>query len=186
VDATIGFGLVSLMLVFTVTTIFYQRRQAVALEYMADINERVGLAEIKNARREQAAGINVEDPLVWLEEQACAALEDAVELVEITRKIPELHALDVRANIGRVVFSTIEPGVLKKRVDGLGRKKDTASRLERFAAETPLLGNNPKRAKTGERSIINDEWFDVKAERVAKSFELHWDQPERIHVYHVV
>jgi hypothetical protein len=186
VDASIGIGLVSLMLVFTVTTIYYQRRQATALEHMAEVNERVGVSQIKSIRREQASGINIGDPIAWLSEQASEALDEPVALVEVKRAVPELSALDVAAETGRVVFSTIEPGILRKRVEGTGRKKDTASRLERFAADTPLLGSNPRRAKTGERSIINDEWFDVKAEKAARSFDLQWDQPERIHVYRVV
>ncbi len=184
-NETIGIVLVLLMAAFVLVAVFYFRRQAKALDYMAEIEEARFMRQTQMWRREDAAQITVEDPLAWLAEEASAALEEPVALLEVRRRLADLPALDIQADGGRrVVFSTLEPDVLRRQVsDGRTRGRGTAARLEKFAKDTPLLGRNPKRVKAAQRSLMDDEWFDVKASKVGKAMEIPWGEPERLWVY---
>jgi hypothetical protein len=97
----------------------------------------------------------------------------------------EPPALDAQAaGGGRIVYSPLAPKALKKTMrDGRADSKDPARRLTRMAADTPLLGANPRRVRYGERSLMDDEWFDVKAEKVGRETGVPWREPGRLWVY---
>lgn len=173
-----------MMAVFILVAVYYFRRQAKALEYVAEIEEARFMRQKQLWREEDAQQIRVDAPLEWLSEVASMALEEDVSVLDVGRRLPGIPALEtVAANGTKVVFSTLEPRSLRRRAGRSKRGKGTAARLERFAADSPLLGPNPRRARAGEMSLMRDEWFDVKAGIIGKGFQLLWGEPERLWVY---
>lgn len=184
-DTTIGILLVLLFVVFVVVAVYYFRRQARALEYVAEIEEARFMRQKQLWREEDAQQVRIEEPYSWLSTVASRALEENVVVLSVERALPGVPALETIANDGRkVVFSTLEPRMMRKKArKPKTRSKGTVARLERFAEETPLLGQNPRKAKEGEMSLIEDEWFDVKAGMIGKGFQVYWGEPERLWVY---
>jgi hypothetical protein len=73
---------------------------------------------------------------------------------------------------------------MRKTFGGRGRKDGRGTaRLETLEQETPLLGRHPRRVISGERSLVDDEWFDVMAGRVGKELDVNWGEPQRLWVY---
>jgi hypothetical protein len=175
------------MMTFVVIAVYYFRRQAKALEYVAEIEEARFMRQQRLWRAEDARQVRLERPLDWLSEIASRALGDSVTIMGIEKALPLIPALDTRASSGgRVVFSTLDPRALRKRVGvKKSRGKSTVARLERFAMETPLLGPSPRKAKDGKQSLMDDEWFDVKAGIIGKGCQLSWGEPERLWIYQV-
>jgi hypothetical protein len=185
VDTTIGILLVLLFVLFVVIAVYYFRRQARALEYVAEIEEARFMRQKQLWREEDAQQVRIDKPYSWLSTVASRALEKNIMVLSVERALPGIPALETVANDGRkVVFSTLEPRKLRGKVGKpKSHSKGTVARLERFAAETPLLGQNPRKAKAGEMSLIEDEWFDVKAGKIGKGFQVYWGEPERLWVY---
>jgi hypothetical protein len=185
VDTTIGVALVALMATFVVVAIYYFRRQAKALEYVAETEGSRFMRQKKLWRREDASQIQVEKPLDWLSQVASSALDEPVTVMSVQRTLPEIPALDTNATNGkRAVFSPLDPRELRKYVGGNVRgRKSTIARLERFAGGVPLLGRAPRKVQTGEQSLLDDEWFDVRAGIVGERLEIAWGEPEQLWVY---
>jgi len=185
-DVTIGVSLVLLMAAFVVVAVYYFRRQAAALEYMAQVEETRFMRQQQVWRREDAAQIDIAGPADWLAEVASSALSEPVSLAGI-RAIPELLAVEaIAAGGGRVVFSPLNPRLLRRRVGrARGGSTDAADRMRRMAGEAPLLGRNPRRARSGERSLMHDEWFDIKAGKAGRALGVAWGEPTRLWVYRV-
>lgn len=183
-DVTIGISLVLLMAVFVVISVYYFRKQARALEYMAEIEETRFMRQRQLWRREDAARFDL-TPMKWLEGQVEGALGITLNLLEPNRRVAAPPALEVLADEGRrVVFSPVEPRGMRKAFGGRGRKDGSGTaRLETLVQETPLLGRNPRRVISGERSLVDDEWFDVMAGRVGKELDVNWGEPQRLWVY---
>lgn len=185
-DVTIGVSLVLLMAAFVVISVYYFRKQARALEYMAEVEETRFMRQQQIWRREDAAQIDIGAPMAWLADVASAALGDPVSLTNF-RAIPELPAVEaIVAGGGRLVFSPLTPRALRRKVGGArGASKDAAGRMLRMAGDAPLLGRNPRRAQSAERSLMHDEWFDIKAGKAGQALGLDWGEPSRLWVYSV-
>jgi hypothetical protein len=185
VDTTIGIALVSLMAIFVVVATYYFRRQAKALEYVAETEGIRFMRQKKLWRREDVSQIQVEKPLDWLSQVASSALDEPVTVMSVQRTLPEIPALDTNTTNGRrVVFSPLDPRALRKYIGGNVRgKKSAIARLERFAGGTPLLGRTPRKVRAGEQSLLDEEWFDVRAGIVGEKLEIAWGESERLWVY---
>lgn len=184
-DTTIGVLLVFLLVVFIVIAVYYFRRQAKALEYVAEIEEARFMRQKQLWREEDAQQIHIGNPLGWLSKVASLALGENISVLSVERVLPVIPALEVRATEGRkIVFSTLNHRMLRRKIGRpKTRSKGAVARLERFASESPLLGPNPRRVKTGEMSLIEDEWFDVKAGIIGKGYQIPWGEPERLWIF---
>ncbi len=186
-DLSIGIALVLLMATFIVIAIYYFRRQAIALEQVAEIEEERYMRQTKLWRKQAASQINVGEPLSWFQEQAAIALGSDVQLLEPGRRNAIPPVLEFLASRGqRVLFSPLDLRTMKKAFDGRKPKaKDAASRLASMQGETPLLGRNTRGIQEGTISLRDDEYFDIWAGNAGEKMGIHWGEPERLWVFWV-
>ncbi len=184
-DVTIGIALVLLMATFIIIAIFYFRRQAVALEQVAEIEEERYMRQTKLWRKKDASQIKIGEPLSWFQKQVLIALGSDVQLLEAGRKHTSPPVLEFLARSGqRVLFSPLDLRAMKKAFAGKEtRGKDAASRLESMQSETPLMGRNMRGIQKGNVSLRDDEYFDIWAGDAGKKLGVNWGEPERLWVY---
>jgi hypothetical protein len=184
-DITIGIALVLLMAIFIIIAIYYFRRQAVALEQMAEIEEERYMRQTKLWRKQDASRIKIGEPLSWFQKQVLIALGCDVQLLEAGRKNASPPVLEFLASSGqRVLFSPLDFRTMKKaftskKHDG----KNPASRLKSMQIETPLLGRNTRGIQKGSISLRDDEYFDIWAGNAGEKLGINWGEPERLWVY---
>ena len=186
-DVSIGIALVLLMATFIVIAIYYFRRQAVALEQVAEIEEERFMRQTKLWRKQDASKTKIGEPLSWFQEQAVIALGSDFQLLESGRKNSSPPVLEFLANGGqRVLFSPLDLRAMKKAFTGRKPKgKDAASRLQTMQDETPLLGRNSRGIQKGSVSLRDDEYFDIWAGNAGEKMGVNWGEPERLWVYRV-
>lgn len=184
-DVSIGIALVLLMATFIVIAIFYFRRQAIALEQVAEIEEERFMRQTQMWRKQSASEIAMDKPLKWFEKQAVTALKMDVELIEAGRKNTSPAALEFLANGGqRVVFSPLDPKGMKKAFSGAKPKgKGAASRLQSMEGDVPFLGRNARRVIKGNVSLRDDEMFDIYAGKAGTRLGVEWGNPTKLWVY---
>lgn len=186
-DVSIGVALVLLMVTFIVIAIYYFRRQAIALEQVAEIEEERYMRQTKLWRKQDSSQIKIGEPLSWFQKQAVIALGGDVQLLDTGRRNASPPVLEFLASGGkRVLFSPLDLRSMKKALDGRKPKmKDAASRLARMQSETPLLGRNIRAIQKGDVSLRDDEYFDIWAGNAGEKMGIHWGEPERLWVYWV-
>jgi hypothetical protein len=186
-DVSIGIALVLLMVTFIVIAIYYFRRQAIALEQVAEIEEERYMRQTKLWRKQDASQIKIGEPLSWFQKQAAIALGSDIHLLESGRRNTSPPVLEFLASGGqRVLFSPLDYRSMKKAF--MGRKpkvNDAASRLASMQSETPLLGRNMRGIQRGDVSLRDDEYFDIWAGNAGEKMGIHWGEPERLWVYWV-
>lgn len=184
-DISIGIALVLLMTTFIIIAIFYFRRQAVALENVAEIEEERYMRQTKLWRKQDAEAIRIDDPKKWFQEQAVIALRKDIELLGDERKNSSPPVIEFTAGEGqRVVFSPLDLKAMKKAFPSVKPKGDSPiSRAQRLEGDTPFLGRNPRSVEKGNVSLRDDEWFDLRANKAASKLGVSWGEPTRIWVY---
>ncbi len=184
-DITIGIALVLLMAIFIIIAIYYFRRQAVALEQVAEIEEERYMRQTKLWRKQDASQVKIGEPLSWFQKLVPIALGRDVQLLEAGRKNPSPPVLEFLANSGqRVLFSPLDLRAMKKAFAGKKSKgKDPTSRLQSMQSETPMLGRNTRSIRKGNVSLRDDEYFDIWAGNAGEKLGVNWGEPERLWVY---
>jgi hypothetical protein len=184
-DVSIGIALVLLMVTFIVIAIYYFRRQAVALEQVAEIEEERFMRQTKLWRKQDASQIKIGEPLSWFQKQTVIALGGDVHLLESGRKNSSPPMLEFLANGGqRVLFSPLDLRGMKKAFTGRKTEgKDAASRLKAIQDEIPLLGRNARGVQKGNVSLRDDEYFDIWAGSAGEKMGVNWGEPEKLWVY---
>jgi len=61
------------------------------------------------------------------------------------------------------------------------KAEETKSRLN--AAFEPLLGDKSRTVTVTERSLQNEEWFDLEAAEVGKNLGVNWGEVSRLWFY---
>ena len=61
------------------------------------------------------------------------------------------------------------------------KEQSTNSKLDKV--EEPLLGVNRKALSVRERSLRDDEWFDLEADKVGKQLGVNWGEVSRLYFY---
>jgi hypothetical protein len=184
-DITIGIALVLLMAIFIIIAIYYFRRQAVALEQVAEIEEERYMRQTKLWRKQDASRIRIGEPLSWFQKQVPIALGLDVQLLEAGRKNVSPPVLEFLASNGqRVLFSPLDLRAMKKAFAGKKPNgKDPASKLQNMRIETPMLGRNTRGIQKGSVSLRDDEYFDIWAGNAGEKLGINWGEPERLWVY---
>jgi len=184
-DVSIGIALVLLMATFIVIAIYYFRRQAVALEQVAEIEEERYMRQTRHWRKQDASNIQISDPTKWFQKQAVIALGMDIQLLEADRKFSNPSAIEFVANAGqRVIFSPLDPRSIKKFFSGnKTRGKGAAAKLQSMEGETPLLGRNPRSMEKGAVSLRDDEYFDLLSGNAGEKLGVHWGEPAKLWVY---
>jgi hypothetical protein len=152
----------------------YNSRQADALRAMARTVEDMHLVQLKNrhdARKKEPLTMTA---MQWLEKQLGAG--SLTEVIGVSR-VP-LWANLRAANGTRVVVSPLEPGELRK---ALKLSEPKRSRLSK--AFELLLGDSPRNLNVIERSLRDEEWFDVEADQVGRQLGLDWGEVSRLWFY---
>jgi hypothetical protein len=184
-DTTIGIALVLLMATFILIAIYYFRRQAIALEQVAEIEEERYMRQTRLWRKQDAANVQMVDPTEWFQNQAVIALGVDVQLLEAGRKFSNPSAIEFVANAGqRVIFSPLDLRAMKKAFSGNKAKgKGAAAKLQTMEGETPLLGRNPRSVDKGNVSLRDDEYFDLRAGDAGNKSGVAWGEPAKLWVY---
>jgi hypothetical protein len=184
-DVTIGIALVLLMATFIVIAIYYFRRQAVALEQVAEIEEERYMRQTRHWRKQDASNIQIDDPTKWFQKQAVLALGMDLQLLEAGRKYSNPSAIEFLANAGqRVIFSPLDSRAIKKSFAGnKSRGRGAAAKLQSMEGETPLLGRNPRNIDKGTVSLRDDEYFDLRAGNAGEKLGVQWGEPAKLWVY---
>jgi hypothetical protein len=171
----------SLALVFVLIVVYYQRRQAKALDFMAYAERERLIQERKGWRAEQASHIAIGQPLNWLVDQAEVLFDLDLEPIEVRRKVDEFAAVDIAIKGGkRLVVTTVQPRKLHQN-DWLGwLRSGTKKQLKRAVGETPLLGRSRFGHKSASLSVIDDEWLDVKARSAGEQLRVDWGDVDEL------
>lgn len=184
-DISIGIALVMLMATFIIIAIYYFRRQAVALENVAEIEEERYMRQTRLWRKQDAEAIQIDDPNKWFQAQAVIALGKDIELLSDERKNSSPPVIEFTAGEGqRVVFSPLDLKAMKKAFPSAKAKGDRPiSRAQRLEGDTPFLGRNPRSAEKGNVSLRDNEWFDLSANKAAAKLGVNWGEPTKLWVY---
>lgn len=168
-------SLVTLLAVLMVGLILwlYNSRQADALRSMARTVENMHLVQLKHRR-----DLRKQEPLTltaveWFGKQIGAGIAEIISLSHAPAWV-NLRA----ANGGRVVVSPLELADLRR---ALKLKEPGRSRLAK--AFEPLLGDAPRALVVIERSLRDEEWFDLEADQVGKALGLDWGETPRLWFY---
>ena len=162
---------------------FYNRRQADALRGVERMVKDFLAIQIRDRREKRKTDLNV-DATEWLTKLINARTEQAVELQDILRTVPEVFAAEIRTASGKkIVISTKPKAVLRqydKNIRARGKKNSAAERISAIAS-APLLG---KKFTALEINMVEEtEWFDLEAEQVGQALGVSWGQPVRLWIY---
>lgn len=167
-------SLVTLVAVLSLGLIlwFYNSRQADALRGMARTTENMYMIQLKARRDERKRQPMTLSPLQWLAAQAGMVLSEVISVSGNPKWV------NLRAGGGvRLVVSPLEPEELRKVL----KAEQTKSRLN--AAFEPLLGDKSRTVTVTERSLQNEEWFDLEAAEVGCNLSVHWGEVSRLWFY---
>jgi hypothetical protein len=152
----------------------YQRRQANALNGMARSLEDTHMIAVKNRREEHKQKSFEMSPNEWIAKQVDTEAK-VVETISISQK--PMWA-NLRCDDGkRIVVSPLTFAELKAAINA----QRTNSKLNQITE--PLLGTNRKTLVTIERSLRDDEWFDMEAEKIGKDLGVDWGETARLNFY---
>jgi hypothetical protein len=167
-----------LILLLTLILSYYNHRQARAIEAVRDMAEDMVAMQIKDRRakyQQDAQDIQAE---AWVKEQVALVTDRPVEIATY-QLVEEVQAIDVTLKDGgRVVITPLGEAELKRH----DRRQKGGGRLAMFAANSirPVL---PRRYTQVSRTLLDDEFLDIKAEAVANKLALDWRSPARLWFY---
>jgi len=153
---------------------YYNSRQADALHGMAKTTEEMYMTQLKARRDERKKQPLALQPLQWLEKQ----IGSGVTLVEVIGQSANPTWLNLRAAGGvRAVVSPLAPDELRKVL------KATEKRSRLSSAFEPLLGDSPRRLTISQRSLQDEEWFDLNADQAGRQLGMDWGEASRLWFY---
>jgi hypothetical protein len=182
----VNFSVVALLilvalLIMEVTNYIYQRRQAQELRRMASATEEGVMYEIAIQRETKSKEDLVEDPLGWLQQEVAQGAGMEIDLQQPRQVYPDLKTVDIQAASIRLVVSVHEKAELSKLLKGEKARSKAAKALAKFGE--PLLGKNPRRVTMFERNLLQDMWFDIKAEQAGHKLGVNWAGQKRLYFY---
>ncbi len=155
---------------------YYNSKQADALHGMAHTTEEMYLTQLKLRRDERKKQPFTMDPARWLEKQAGSG----ITLVDVISKSANPLWINLRAAGGiRLVVSPLEEGDLRKALRAGEKRSKVNSAFE------PLLGSSRKNLSVTQRSLQDEEWFDLDADAVGKHLGAEWGEVSRLWFYTV-
>jgi hypothetical protein len=167
------------MILLLIVTFYYQRRQAVAMERMADVTDSEywgALREKRKGRSEQALKMG---GAAWLAEQIRLQTGQSIPLNGDTLTLDSLPVVASTNEFGDVVLvSPLRKRDLQKRLRDL--IKNQGDLFQEFASEKPVLDLLRKTRDEFQRSISDDEWFDLHAEKAGRDLKVGWGQPDNL------
>jgi hypothetical protein len=173
-DYSIGFASFVAIVAIGLMMYFYLRRQAVALNNMARALEDTHMIAVKNRRDEHKQNPFTMNPNEWIAKQVDTEAK-VVETISVSQK--PMWA-NLRCDDGkRIVVSPLALAELKAAIN----VQRTNSKLNQITE--PLLGTNRKTLVTIERSLRDDEWFDMEAEKIGKDLGVNWGETARLNFY---
>ena len=153
---------------------FYNSRQADALRGMARTTENMYMIQLKARRDERKRQPFLLSPLQWLAAQA----GNGLTLSEVIGISGNPLWVNLRSVGGvRLVVSPLDPEEMKRAL----KAEETKSRLN--AAFEPLLGDKSRTVTVTERSLQNEEWFDLEAAEVGRNLGVNWGEVSRLWFY---
>ena len=154
---------------------FYNRKQASALKSMARALEDTHMIAVKNRQDEHRRTPFTTSPLDWVADQADSGSKP-IDIIGVSQK--PMWA-NLRCNDGaRIVVSPLSHPELKAVLANHSKSKLAS-------VEEPLLGVSRKAVTAVERSLRNNEWFDLEADAVGKKFGVNWGETPRLYFYTV-
>lgn len=152
----------------------FNSKQARSLKGMARSTENMYMVLLKARRDAKKKEPMTLAPYQWLEKQ----IGNGITLVETISTSANPVWLNLRAANGiRVVVSPLDPDEMRDML----KQNEKRSRIS--SAYESLLGDSPRNVIIGERSIQNDEWFDLEADQVGKALNADWGEVSRLWFY---
>ncbi len=152
---------------------YFNSKQANALKAMARTAKDAYLMFLKarrETRKQQPLNLNAID---WFASQ----IGPEVQLVEVLSTSKNPVWVNVRAAGGiRLVVSPLDLDELRDILKQTEKKSRISSAYE------PLLGDS-RSLQVIERSIENEEWFDLDADQVGKQIGVNWGEVNRLWFY---
>lgn len=180
-DASIGITIVLLLLVQLIVQFFYQRRQAIALDASREIEEKRYFLHVRRHRDEKSAGELVGGGKGWLERQTMTALGLDIKLDGRKIILPTLPVAMVYSKDGEnvLVASTTK---LRDVVKTLTERTKNAGTLGGHTEDGEVLGILKKAKRTARRSLADDQFLDVIAEKAGKDLGVNWKGIDAIYL----
>lgn len=172
------FSFVTLAGVVAIAIIMWinMQHQSASLKATARACEDMNTVLVKNRRDAHKQLPFEKTALEWLASQ----IEAEHKLIEVISKSQKPAWVNIRCSDGsRLVVSPLSPVDLKSALSS----KKTKSKLEQF--EEPLLGTNKRLLSVKERSLRDNEWFDIEAGEIAKQLEMGWSEASKLYFYTV-
>lgn len=171
---TMSFVTLAGVFAFALILWYYNQRQASALKAMARALEETYMIAVKNRRdahKQQEFKLTANE---WIAKQLDGDIKPATPIKVSTKPL----WANMRCETGeRVVVSPLSPTELKAAL----KEQSTNSKLDKV--EEPLLGVNRKALSVRERSLRDDEWFDLEADKVGKQLGVNWGEVSRLYFY---
>jgi hypothetical protein len=169
------------LLILVVTNYIFQRRQATELRRMADAAEEGLMLEIAIQREAKEKEVLVEDPLEWLQGEIAQGAGLEIALQGLRQAYPDLGTVDLQAARMRLVVSVHDKTELDRLLKGEKARGKAARALAKF--DEPLLGKKIRRVTVFERNLMQDRWFDLKAEQAGSQLGVDWTGQTRLYFY---
>lgn len=153
---------------------YYNSKQADALQGMAKTTEEMYMTQLKLRRDERKKQPFTMEAARWLEQQAGSG----IALVDVISQSQNPMWINIRAAGGlRLVVSPLDEADLRKAL------KETEKRSKVNTAFEPLLGDSKKNLSVTQRSLQDEEWFDLDADAVGKQLNMNWGEVSRLWFY---
>jgi hypothetical protein len=173
-DYSIGFVTLVAILAIGLLMYVYLRRQAVALNNMARALEDTHMIAVKNRRDEHKQNPFNMSANEWIAKQ----VDTDAKIVETIGVSQKPMWVNLRCDDGkRIVISPLATAELKTAINA----QRTNSKLDQITE--PLLGTNHKTLVALERSLRDNEWFDLEAEKIGKDLGVDWGETTRLNFY---
>jgi hypothetical protein len=171
---TMSFVTLAGVIAFALILWYYNQRQASALKAMARALEETYMIAVKNRRdahKQQEFKLTAND---WISKQLDGDIKPTSP-IKISNKPVWVN---LRCENGeRVVISPLSPIELRAAL----KAQTTNSKLDKV--EEPLLGVSRAALSVRERSLRDDEWFDLEADKVGKQLGVNWGEVSRLYFY---
>jgi hypothetical protein len=171
---TMSFVTLAGVIAFALILWYYNQRQASALKEMARALEETYMIAVKNRRdahKQQEFNCTASD---WISKQ----LDGDIRPVSPIKVSNKPMWANLRCASGeRVVVSPLTPIELRAAL----KDQRTNSKLDKV--EEPLLGTNRNVLSVRERSLRENEWFDLEADKVGKQLGVNWGETSRLYFY---
>ena len=149
-------------------------KQSASLKKTAQAMEDVNTVFVKNRRDAHKQQTFSTPPMEWF------ALQNDSEYkpIELISTSQNPAWVNVRCSNGaRLVVSPLAPTELKATINA----KRSNSKLEQTVE--PLLGTSKRNLIVKERSLRDNEWFDLEADAVGKALTLTWGEVSKLYFY---